>query len=85
MKSISIHGIDDPAYRLLKAKAQAERRSINQTVKAILDKSLGISSPVQEPHRKEFEDMCGTWSVREKEEFDKATEYSEKIDPEEWK
>jgi hypothetical protein len=85
MKSISIHGIDDPAYRLLKAKAQAEGLSINQTVKSIIEKSLGISSSVQEPHRKEFEDMCGTWSVREKEEFDKATEYFEKIDPDEWK
>jgi hypothetical protein len=85
MKSISIHGIDDPAYRLLKAKAQAEGLSINQTVKTIIEKSLGISSSVQEPHRKEFEDMCGTWSVREKDEFDKATEYFEKIDPDEWK
>jgi hypothetical protein len=36
-------------------------------------------------HRNEFEAMCGTWSVREKEEFDKATEDFEKIDPEEWK
>jgi hypothetical protein len=85
MKSISIHGIDDPAYRLLKAKAKAEGRSINQTVKAILEKSLGISSSEQEPHRKEFVDMCGTWSAREKEEFDKATAHFEKIDPEEWK
>jgi len=36
-------------------------------------------------HRNEFEAMCGTWSVREKEEFDKAAECFEKIDPEEWK
>jgi hypothetical protein len=85
MKSISIHGIDDPAYRLLKARARAEGRSINQTVKAILEQSLGISSTASEPHRKEFEDMCGTWTVREKSEFDKATESFEKIDPEEWK
>jgi hypothetical protein len=85
MKSISIHGIDEPTYRLIKARARAEGRSINQTIKALLEQSLGISSSMHEPHRKEFEGMCGTWSVREKKEFDKAAEYFEKIDPEEWK
>jgi plasmid stability protein len=85
MKSISIHGIDDPVYRLLKARAKSEGQSINQTVKSILEQSLGVSSSTCEPHRKEFETMCGTWTVQEKEEFNKATEDFEKIDPEEWK
>jgi plasmid stability protein len=85
MKSISIHGIDDPVYRLLKSRAKNEGRSINQTVKALLEQALGVSSSSCEPRRKEFETMCGTWTTREKEEFDKATEDFEKIDPEEWK
>jgi hypothetical protein len=85
MKSISIHGIDDPVYRLLKARAQNEGQSINQTVKAIIERSLGISSSSAEPYRKDFEKMCGTWTVREKEEFDKSTEDFENIDPQEWK
>jgi hypothetical protein len=85
MKSISIHGIDDPVYRLIKARARSEGRSINQTVKTIIERSLGVSSSALEPHRKEFENMCGTWSAREKEEFDKASEYFEKVNLEDWK
>jgi len=85
MKSISIHGIDDPVYRLLKARARSEGRSLNQTVKEILEQSLGVSSASSEPHRRDFEDLCGTWTVQEKNDFDKATEDFEKIDPSEWK
>ena len=85
MKSISIHGIDDPVYRLLKARAKNDGCSVNQTVKAILEQALGVSSSAFEPHRKEFESMCGAWTDREKIEFDKATEDFGKIDPEEWK
>ena len=85
MKSLSIHGIDDPVYRLLKARAKSEGKSVNQTVKSILEQSLGVSSSAYEPHRREFEAMCGTWTVREKEDFDKATEGFEKVDPKEWK
>jgi plasmid stability protein len=85
MKSLSIHGIDDPVYRLLKARAKSEGKSVNQTVKSILEQSLGVTSSAYKPHRREFETMCGTWTVREKEDFDKATKEFEKIDPKEWK
>jgi hypothetical protein len=33
MKSITIHGIDDPLAELIKSKAQSERLSINKTIK----------------------------------------------------
>jgi hypothetical protein len=32
MKSITIHGIDDPLAELIKSKAQSEGLSINKTV-----------------------------------------------------
>jgi predicted DNA binding CopG/RHH family protein len=42
MKSITIHGIDEPLAKLIKSKAKQEGLSINQTIKNILESSLGV-------------------------------------------
>ena len=42
MKSITIHGIDDPLAGLIKSRAQSEGLSINKTVKKLLEESLGV-------------------------------------------
>ncbi|MGB5615690.1 MAG: hypothetical protein WBM78_02535, partial [Desulfobacterales bacterium] len=42
MKSITIHGIDEPLVKLIKSKAKQEGLSINKTIKKILESSLGV-------------------------------------------
>ena len=42
MKSITIHGVDEPLSELIKSKAQSEGLSINKTIKKILESSLGV-------------------------------------------
>jgi hypothetical protein len=85
MKSITIHGLDDPVVKLLKAKAHDEGESLNKTIKKLLERSLGITSTQTQPHRKEFESLCGVWGKEDKERFDKAMLDFEKIDESEWK
>jgi hypothetical protein len=85
MKSVTIHGLDDPVFKLLKAKAHDEGESLNKTVKKLLEQSLGVSSAQTQPHRKEFESLCGSWGKEEKERFDRAVSDFEKIDNSEWK
>lgn len=85
MKSISIHGIDDPVYRLIKARAKSEGQSINQTVKFLLEQSLGVATKSSEPYRKEFEEFCGSWTAEEATKFNAAVEDLGRIDPEDWK
>ena len=85
MKSITIHGIDDPVFTLLKNKASNDGVSLNKTIKKLLDQSLGIKSGQNEPHRGEFDDLCGKWSNEEKSIFDSSIADFEKIDPAEWR
>jgi hypothetical protein len=85
MKSLTIHGIDDPVIKLIKAKARDEGESLNKTVKKLLEQSLGVKSAATQPHRRDFEGLCGVWSKEDKESFDKAVSDFEKIDESEWK
>jgi hypothetical protein len=85
MKSITIHGLDDPLIELIKTKAKNDRTSLNKTVKALLEQSLGITSYDSQPHRKDFEEFCGIWSDEEKDQFDQAVADFNQIDKDEWK
>jgi hypothetical protein len=84
MKSITIHGIDDPLAELLKSRAQAEGLSINKTVKKILEESLGVKPRSKGKHRSDFEEFCGIWSKSELGEFEKSTKDLRKINQEDW-
>ena len=84
MKSITIHGIDDPLAELLKSRAQAEGLSINKTVKKILEESLGVKPRSKGKHRSDFEEFCGIWSKSELGEFEKNIKDLRKINQEDW-
>ena len=84
MKSITIHGIDQPLFSLLKSIADSEKTSLNQTIKRLLEKALGIT-PVDVQNKKdEFREFSGVWSNEDLDEFNKNTKNFEKIDPEDW-
>ena len=84
MKSISIHGLDKETEKLLKKRAESEGKSVNKTVKEILEKALGVG-PVRRDHRDDFIEFLGIWTKEESKQFRKAIEDMEKVDPEDWK
>jgi hypothetical protein len=52
MKSITIHGVDEPLAELIKSKAKSEGLSVNQTIKNILEAALGVKpKPAWQPAR----------------------------------
>jgi len=83
MKTISLHGIDDALSGHIREQAAAMGFSVNKTVKNLLEKSLGLSR--EKGQKGLFEDLCGVWSKKEDQEFQKKTEGFEKIDPADWK
>ena len=85
MKSITIHGIDEPLAELLKSRAQSEGLSINKTVKKILEESLGVRPRAKSINRGDFEEFCGVWSDADLVEFEKNTKDLRKINTEDWK
>ena len=74
MKSITIHGIDDPLAELIKFRAQAEGLSINKTVKKLLEESLAVKPRAKGSNRSDFEEFCGVWSESELAEFEKNSD-----------
>jgi hypothetical protein len=73
MKAITIHGLEDPVWVLLKERAEEQGASVNATVKAILEQPLGVKRVPQPPHRHDFEEFCGIWSQQEYDQFREAT------------
>ncbi len=85
MKSITIHGLEDPLDTLIREKARQEGLSLNKTIKQLLAETLGIKSPDQTIHKNEFADLCGVWSKKDIEEFEKNNATLSTVDPEDWK
>lgn len=85
MKAITIHGLEDSVWAVLRERAKERGCSVNAMVKAILEQSLGVRRPRQQPHRQEFEEFCGMWSEQEYEEFREATSDDRRVEPEEWR
>ena len=85
MKSITIHGIDEPLAKLIKAKALAEGLSVNKTLKKILEEAFGVRPRDKSINRKDFEEFCGAWSKADLSEFDKQTAELRIIDPGDWR
>lgn len=85
MKSITIHNLEESLLALLHEKANNEGRSINQTVKSILEQTLGIKKNKNPLHLAEFESFCGIWKNKDLEAFEKSTKDFNDIDMEDWK
>jgi hypothetical protein len=84
MKAITIHGIEDPVWVLLKERAKEQGASVNATVKAILEQALGVKRVPQQPHRHDFEEFCGIWGQQEYDQFREATADDRSVNPEDW-
>ena len=85
MKAITIHGLEDSVWSLLKERAKEQGASVNATVKGIIEQALGVKRTPQRPHRKDFEEFCGMWSPQEYDEFREATTDDRRVEPEEWR
>lgn len=81
MKSITIHGMDDEMDRQIREKAAAEGKSLNKTIKGLLEQALGR----RHSRREEFADLFGCWSAADLAEFEEATKDLRQIDPSDWK
>jgi hypothetical protein len=84
MKAITIHGLEDPVWVLLKERAKEQGASVNATIKCILEQALGVKRIPQQAHRHDFEEFCGIWSQQESDQFREATADDRSVNPEDW-
>jgi hypothetical protein len=69
---------------LLKKEAVKQKISINSLILKIIDQGLGITHPVKKVIFHDLDYLAGTWSNKEKKEFDDNIKPFENIDEELW-
>jgi len=84
MKSITIHGLDETLDRLIRKRAKKHGKSLNKTIKRLLEESLGIHKKPNSDYREDFLDLFGIWSKKEAIQFMTNNKDLEKIDKEDW-
>ncbi len=84
MKSITIHGLEDPLDALIREKARQQNLSLNKTIKQLLKESLGLSNTSDTGRRKMFADLCGVWTDEDTKEFATNTRDLNIADPNDW-
>lgn len=84
MKSITIHGIDEPLEKLIKSRAHAEGLSVNKTLKKLLEQSLGVKPTGTNAHHGDFEEFCGVWKKEDLAGFENNIKDLRQIEAEDW-
>ncbi len=87
LKQLTVRGLDDDIVRELHRIADEEALSLNQSVRKLLRR--GLSQPDNRDGDgvvgNSLDDLFGTWSVEEADEFDRAVSDFEVIDEEMWR
>ena len=84
MKSITIHGLEDPLDARIREKASQQGLSLNKTIKKLLNESLGLEPSQPRDYRETFAELCGVWTRKEAADFNRSTEDFAVVDPEDW-
>lgn len=84
MKSITIHKLDDRTARLIELKSKETGLSLNNTIKNLLRKALGIQSETNRD-KSDFQEFSGIWNESDFKMFQESTAAFGEIDDKDWK
>lgn len=87
MKAITIRNLPPAVAKAIRSRAKKERRSLNQTVVALLEEATSTkpgpkASPAALHH--DLDHLFGVWSKEEADEFDALLEQSRAVNPRDW-
>ncbi len=87
MKQITLRDIPDNIAKAIEKKSKKEKLSLNRTIISLLERGAGVASRKKsiESLYHDLDHLCGAWSKKEAEEFEKNMKSQRKIDEELWK
>lgn len=86
MKTISIHGVDKEAEKLIRERAKSQSLSVNKVVKNLIADALGMDGKTKKKDKTDdYTDLCGVWTKGEAEKFLDTISDLKVIDSEDWK
>jgi hypothetical protein len=80
--NFNLRGVPKEFMDSLKQEAKKLHISVNTLILRMIQKGLGFTHEKTEHH--DLDDLAGTWSDSDAKDFEKNTEYFEKIDKELW-
>ena len=83
MSSMTLHGIEPVLDVRLRKEAEIRGLSLNQTLKNLLSKSVGLEKVVTD-YRQDYMEFFGAWTKEDEQEFDASTSSCRQVDPEDW-
>ena len=82
--NFNLRGIEPKIMAKLKLEAKRGNTSVNVIILELIKRGIGYSNQVTRPVYHELDDLAGTWTKQEADEFTSNTQYFEKIDEDLW-
>jgi hypothetical protein len=70
---------------MIEAQAKSAGQSLNKTVKALLEQSLGMRPPDDRHHADDFAEFLGVWKNSDLKEFERCTAAIRSVEDEDWR
>jgi len=83
MKAVTIRNVPPEVERAILARAREKGISINKAVVGMLQEKVG--APGKKKRYDDLDDLAGTWTKREAEDFERELREQRRPDPEIWK
>ena len=87
MKQLTIRGFDNDLAEAIRQLARRDGISLNRAVLKLLRRGAGLPDGQGDGRNigDALDDLFGSWTQQESEEFDRALEHFESVDESDWK
>ena len=87
MKQLTVRGFDDELAEAIRQLARRDGTSLNQAALKLLRRGAGLPDGQGDGRNigSALDDLFGSWSQQEADEFDQALEVFESVDESDWK
>lgn len=82
--NFNLRNVPPDVMSLLKKKAKKQKISINSLILLVIERGLGIAHQTKKNVFHDLDDLAGTWSEKDRKNFDDNVKSFEKVDRELW-
>ena len=87
MKQLTVRGFDDELAEAIRQLARRDGTSLNQAALKLLRRGAGLPDGQGDSRNigDALDDLIGSWTQQETDDFDRALEHFESVDESDWK
>lgn len=83
MKALTVRNVDPALAKAIERERLRRGTSLNETILDVLRRSLGVGPGARRSNG--LREHAGTWTAKEREDFDASVQVFEQLDPELWR